>query len=163
MPVSSPASFYDIACTDLNGKRLSLREFKDRPMIIVNTASLCGFSAQFEGLEEVWQKNKDKGLVILGVPSNDFGRQEPGDSAQIISLCTLKFGVTFPLLAKTPVKGEDAHPIFKWLAAQGNFWSQPRWNFYKYAITRDGHLHDWFSSWTAPGTGRFQRVVQDIL
>ena len=132
-------------------------------MLIVNTASLCGFSAQFAGLEALWQRHKDEGLVVLGVPSNDFGQQEPGDSVQIVSLCMAKFAITFPMLAKTPVRGPDAHPLFQWLAEEGGFVAKPRWNFYKYVIGRDGHLKKWFSSFADPGRPGFEKALKEMM
>lgn len=158
-----PQNIYDITCVDLMGFPLPLRQFAGRPMIVVNTASLCGYAPQLKGLENIWQENRGKGLVILGVPSNDFGHQEPGDSKQIVSLCVTKFGVTFPMLAKTQVKGSDAHPLFHWLAQEGGGWSCPRWNFYKYVIGRDGRLKDWFLPLTTPDSGRFGKAVREAI
>jgi glutathione peroxidase len=152
-------NIYDITCVDLMGAPLPMQQFEGRPIIIVNTASLCGFAPQLTGLESVWRAHRDAGLVVLGVPSNDFGHQEPGDSKQVVSLCVTKFGVTFPMLAKTPVKGRDAHPLFRWLADQGGAWSRPRWNFYKYVVGRDGRLKNWFLPLTTPGSARFEKAV----
>ena len=154
---------YDIDCTDLSGKPLPLKQFAGKPLLIVNTASLCGFSSQFRGLEQIWQDHKNTGLTVIGVPSNDFGHQEPGQSRALATLCLEKFGVTFPLLEKTPVKGAEAHPLFRWLANEGGFWARPRWNFYKYLISREGRLKAWYSSLTAPETNRFQKAVTGLL
>lgn len=156
-------SLYDIDCVDLTGKPFPLRQFAGRPLLIANTASFCGFSPQLTDMESVWQANKDKGLAVIGVPSNDFGRQEPGDSAQIASLCATKYGVTFPLLAKTHVRGPQAHPLFQWLGQRGGFLSRPRWNFYKYIVGRDGQLKDWFSPFTNPRHPRFERALAEAL
>jgi glutathione peroxidase len=161
--IAMPTSAYDIECTDYQGQPLPLRQFAGKPLLIVNTASLCGFSPQFKGLEKIWQNNRDKGLVVLGVPSNDFGQQEPGNSTEIVSLCTTKFGVTFPLLAKTPVKGNAAHPLFQWLAQEGGFFARPRWNFYKYIVSRDGHLQNWYSSLTTPEASRFKAAITEAI
>ena len=163
MTVQNPASIYDIVCSDWHGNPVPLSQFKGQPMLIVNTASLCSFSPQLKGLEKIWQAYQNKDLILLGVPSNDFGRQEPGNSAEIVSACSLKFGVTFPLLAKTVVKGANAHPLFQWISAEGGFLARPRWNFYKYIINRDGHLHEWFSPLTAPETKRFQEAITAAL
>jgi len=154
---------YDIDCVDLAGKPLPLRQFSGQPLLIINTASLCGFSPQFRELEDIWQKNKSKGLVVLGVPSNEFGHQEPGSSSQIMSLCTTKFGISFPLLAKTLVRGADAHPLFQFLRQEGGFLAKPHWNFYKYIIGRDGHLKSWFSSLTSPNTTCFRQAVEKAV
>ena len=161
--MQNAASIYDIDCIDLMGKPFPLRQFVGRPLLIANTASFCGFTPQLVDMEAVWQRDKDKGLVVIGMPSNDFGQQEPGDSAQIAALCTTKFGVTFPIMAKTPVSGPQAHPLFQWLVQEGGFLSKPRWNFYKYIIGRDGHLKDWFLPITNPRHPRFERALVDAL
>lgn len=160
--VNQPNSIYAFDCIDLYGKSIPLSVYKGRPILVVNTASLCGFSPQFKGLEEIWQKNQDKGLVVLGVPSGDFGKQELGSNAAIVTMCSTKFRVSFPLLAKTHVRGSDAHPLFQWLSKESGFLGRPRWNFYKYLIGRDGKLKNWFCSFTAPETPRFTKAVNDL-
>jgi glutathione peroxidase len=155
----SSKTAYDFDCVDLHGKPLSLNQFKGQPLVIVNTASLCGSSFQYKGLENLWKKHKHEGLVVIGVPTNDFGRQEPGNSAAIASLCSLKFGVTFPLIEKTPITGPEAHPLFKWIAEEGGFFAKPRWNFYKYIIGRNGRLVDWYSTLTTSTSSRFENAV----
>lgn len=155
-------SIYDLDCTDLHGNPISLDHFRGHPLLIVNTASLCGFSTQFKGLEDVWKNNKDKGLVVLGVPSGDFGQQEVGSNVDIVMMCSTKFGITFPVLAKTHVKGPQAHPLFQWIAKEGGFMAKPRWNFYKYLIGTDGTLKNWFTSFTSPGAPRFTRAVAEL-
>lgn len=155
---------YDFELETLQGsKPLPLSQFAGQPLVIVNTASQCGFTYQYKGLEEVWQANRDKGLVVIGVPSNDFGRQEPGKASEIAQFCEINFGVDFPLAAKTPVSGSAAHPLFKHLASEGGFLSKPRWNFYKYLIGRDGRLVTWFSSFTKPDSSTFKRAVAKII
>jgi len=142
---------------------MPLQEFAGRPVIIVNTASKCGFTPQYAGLEALWQARRDEGLILIGVPCNDFGGQEPGSAEQIYSFCATNFGVNFLLTSKEHVKGPEAHPLFEWLAAQGGFWSRPRWNFYKYLIGRDGKLKTWFSSLTPPGSAKFTRAVDALI
>ncbi len=155
---------YDFGLETLQGgKPMPLSQFKGKPLLIVNTASQCGFTYQYKGLEEVWRENRDKGLVVIGVPSNDFGRQEPGKASEIAQFCEINFGVDFPLAAKTPVSGSDAHPLFKHLGEEGGFLSKPRWNFYKYLINRDGRLATWFSSMTKPDSASFKRAVAKIV
>jgi glutathione peroxidase len=158
-----PDSAYAFAFQSLEGKPMPLAAFKGKPMVIVNTASKCGFTPQYKGLEELWQAKRDKGLVVLGVPSNDFGAQEPGSASEIKSFCELRFGVDFPLTEKVRVTGADAHPLFKWIAAKGGFLARPHWNFYKYLIGPDGRLVDWFSSVTAPGSAKFTKAVDKLL
>jgi glutathione peroxidase len=158
-----PDSAYAFAFQSLEGKPMPLAAFRGKPMVIVNTASKCGFTPQYKGLEELWQAKRDKGLVVLGVPSNDFGAQEPGSASEIKSFCELRFGVDFPLTEKVRVTGADAHPLFKWIAAKGGFLARPHWNFYKYLIGPDGRLVDWFSSVTAPGSAKFTKAVDKLL
>jgi glutathione peroxidase len=154
---------FDFTFQSLQGKPLALAQFAGKPMVIVNTASKCGFTPQYKALEEVWRSHRDQGLVVLGVPCNDFGGQEPGDAAAIGQFCEIRYGVDFPLTEKVHVRGDDRHPLFQWLAQQGGAWSRPRWNFYKYLIGRDGQLRHWFSSITSPTAGRFTRALGDIL
>jgi len=154
-------SAYAFSFQSLEGRPLPLSDFAGRPIIVVNTASKCGFTPQYKGLEELWQANRAKGLVVLGVPSNDFGQQEPGNADEIKQFCELRFGVDFPLTEKVHVKGGEAHPLFRWLVAKGA--GRPRWNFYKYLIGPDGQLVDWFSSLTAPNSRRFARAVERLM
>jgi glutathione peroxidase len=159
----SDKNAFDFTFTSLKGKPLPLSEFKGHPLLIVNTASKCGFTPQYKGLEAVWQAHKSDGLVVLGVPCNDFAHQEPGGADEIATFCETNFGVDFPLTAKVHVKGPEAHPLFKWMIAQGGFLSKPRWNFYKYLIGRDGQLKTWFASVTAPESPKFQRAVEGLV
>jgi len=154
---------YAFSFKSLEGKPLNLADFAGKPMVIVNTASKCGFTPQYEGLEALWKAKRDQGLVVLGVPSNDFGKQEPGSASEIKSFCQVRFGVDFPLTEKVQVTGENAHPLFKWIGAQGGFLAKPHWNFYKYLIGPDGKFVDWFSSITAPGSTRFTKAVDRLL
>ncbi|BFM10428.1 glutathione peroxidase [Simiduia litorea] len=131
-----------------NAERLSAESqdfgaFKGKVLLIVNTASKCGFTPQYKGLEELYKKYKDQGFEILGFPCNQFGKQEPGDSAEISEFCELNFGVTFPLYAKVDVNGEGAHPLFNWLKAEapGVFGTEGiKWNFTKFLVGRDGKV-----------------------
>lgn len=161
--MSDATTVYDFTLETLQGKPLPLKQFRGRPLLIVNTASKCGFTPQYKGLEQVWKDNKEKGLVVIGVPSNDFGRQEPGSASEIESFCEVNYGVDFPMAAKVPVSGPAAHPLFKWLGGQGGFLSRPRWNFYKYLIGRDGRLATWFASLTPPDSSRFRSAVEKIV
>lgn len=162
--MADPKTVYDFSLETLQGsKPLPLSQFKGQPLLIVNTASQCGFTYQYKGLEAVWQENRDNGLVVIGVPSNDFGRQEPGKASEIAEFCEINFGVDFPLAAKTPVSGKEAHPLFKYLSDQGGFLSRPRWNFYKYVIGRDGKLVTWFSSLTKPDSATFKRAISKVV
>ncbi|TAL04924.1 MAG: glutathione peroxidase [Rhodospirillaceae bacterium] len=154
---------FDFSFIDLQGRPFPLGQFSGRPMVVVNTASKCGFTPQYAGLEALWRSRRDHGLVVLGVPCNDFGGQEPGDASTIAAFCDRTYGVDFPLTAKVHVRGPETHPLFQWLAQEGGYFSRPRWNFYKYLIGRDGCLHDWFGSITPPGAGRFVKAVEKIV
>jgi glutathione peroxidase len=153
------ATAYDFRFEALRGGALPLSDFRGRPLLIVNTASQCGFTPQYAGLGELWRRHRDAGLVVLGVPSNDFGGQEPGSSDEIASFCDANYGIDFPMTAKVSVQGAAAHPLFRWLADQGGFLSRPRWNFYKYLIARDGRLATWFASITTPQSPRLGRAI----
>ncbi|MFM9889671.1 MAG: glutathione peroxidase [Rickettsiales bacterium] len=157
-------SAYDYQFTALiGGKPMLLSQFKGKVLLVVNTASECGFTPQYEGLEKLYETYKDKGLVVLGVPSNDFGGQEPGDSAQIAHFCKLNYGVTFPMAAKEVVSGHGAHPFYAWASDTLGFGTAPKWNFHKYLIGRDGKLVDYFNSTTAPDADRLTKAVEAAL
>jgi len=136
--------------TTIQGQPLPLSSFEGRTVLVVNTASACGFTPQYHGLQALHRKYADRGLVVLGVPSNDFGAQEPGSSAEIQEFCESHFGVEFPLAGKVQVAGDEAHPFFRWAAQEMGPLAQPRWNFHKYLVAPDGRLVDWFSSATDP-------------
>ena len=147
----------------IDGKPLDLGQYAGRPLLIANTASRCGFTPHYAGLQQMWDEYRDRGLVVIGVPSNDFGGQEPGSEAEISGFCERNYGVTFPMAAKLPVKGASAHKLFRFLAEQGGTLSRPRWNFYKYVIAPDGSLAAWFSSLTQPQSGRVRAAVERAL
>ena len=134
----------------IDGQPLPLSRFQGRAVLVVNTASQCGFTPQYQGLQSLYRKYRDRGLTVLGVPSNDFGGQEPGDAAEIRHFCASRYGIDFPLTDKVRVAGDEAHPFFLWAAKEMGPLAQPRWNFHKYLIAPDGRLVDWFSSATEP-------------
>ena len=154
---------HDFQLNTLDGKPLPLKSFAGKPVLIVNTASQCGFTPQYADLQDLWRHYKDRGLVVLGVPCNDFGKQEPGDSAAIGAFCQKNYGVEFPMAAKVHVKGPGIDPLYKWLAAQGGWLSRPHWNFHKYLIGGDGRVKDWFSTFTNPKAPRFRRAIDSVL
>ena len=141
-------------------KPQSLCQYSGKVVVVVNTASFCGFTSQYEGLEALYAKYRDKGLVVLGFPSNDFS-QETGSNKEIADFCENTFGVKFPMFAKTSVTGKDANPLFKQLAAKTG--TTPRWNFYKYVIARDGQSVVSFNSMADPKSGSFVREVEKQL
>ncbi len=138
----------------------NLCQYQGKVILVVNTASYCGFTSQYEGLEKLYSKYKDRGLVVLGFPSNDFGNQEPGSNQQIAEFCTNTFGVKFPMLAKTSVKGREANPLFRKLAEQSE---APAWNFHKYIINREGKFVRSFSSLTSPDSRRLIVEIERAL
>lgn len=138
----------------------NLCQYQGKVILVVNTASYCGFTSQYEGLEKLYSKYKDRGLVVLGFPSNDFGNQEPGSNQQIAEFCTNTFGVKFPMLAKTSVKGQQANPLFRKLAEQSE---APAWNFHKYIINREGKFVRSFSSLTSPDSRRLIVEIERAL
>ncbi len=154
---------YAFTFTDLQGAPLDLQQFAGRPLLVVNTASKCGFTPQYEGLQAVWSLYRDRGLTVIGVPSNQFGGQEPGSAADIGAFCSRTYGVSFPLTEKLDVRGPGAHPLFRWLGQEGGMLSRPRWNFYKYIIARDGSLATWFSSLTKPDSVRFRAALDRVV
>ena len=161
--MTTPTSAFQFTLPGLAGGTLDLADYAGRPLLIVNTASRCGFTGQYAGLQTLWDRYRDRGLMVIGVPSNDFGRQEPGAEAEIGVFCQKNYGVTFPLSAKLPVSGRAAHPLYRFLAAQGGILSQPRWNFYKYLVSPTGQLKDWFLSTTDPLSARVSRAVEGQL
>jgi glutathione peroxidase len=161
-PVSA-ANAHDFSFRAIEGGALPLAGYKGRPVLVVNTASQCGFTKQYAGLQELWTRYRERGLVVLGVPSNDFGGQEPGSEAEIKKFCAVNFDVDFPLAAKETVKGEGAHPFYKWAAAELGVMAAPRWNFHKYLIGPDGKLVDWFSTPTDPMASRVTAAIEALL
>ena len=140
---TAPASVYDFEAVSIDGKPAQLSTQRGKVLLIVNTASACGFTPQFAGLEALWQGLRDKGLVVLGFPSNQFGKQDPGSNAEIASFCQVNYGVSFPMMAKVDVNGGNAHPLWRWLTteAPGILGTKAiKWNFTKFLIGKDGQV-----------------------
>jgi glutathione peroxidase len=154
---------YEYNFTTLKGEPYPLSALAGRPLVVVNTASKCGFTPQYKGLEALWRAHKEAGLVVIGVPSNDFAGQEPGSAEEISSFCELNYGVDFPMMEKVHVKGPEAHPFFKWAAKEGGFLAGPKWNFFKYLVAKDGSLSTWFSSVASPDSQKFVKAVEQII
>ena len=133
---------YDFTVKDIQGNDLSLEKFKGKVMLIVNTASNCGFTKQYDGLEKLYEKYKDQGFIVLGFPCNQFGKQEPGDEKEIANFCTDTFNVTFPMMSKIEVNGENAHPLYKFLKKEkgGILGDEIKWNFTKFLVDKEGNL-----------------------
>ncbi|MBI5262842.1 MAG: glutathione peroxidase [Bradyrhizobium sp.] len=153
---------YAFSFPALDREDIRLGAYSGRPLLIVNTASLCGYTPQYAGLQELWNEFRDRGLVIIGVPSNDFGGQEPGGAIEIGATAHGQYSATFPIAAKTTVVGKSAHPFYKW-AAEARPKEVPRWNFHKYLIGRDGYIADVFASAVEPGDTRVRTAVARVL
>jgi glutathione peroxidase len=147
----------------INGGQIEPQSLKGKVVLVVNTASQCGFTPQYRGLETLWRQYRDRGLVVLGVPSNDFGAQEPGSNPEVATFCEINYGVDFPLLEKQVVTGPGAHPFFRWAAERTGPLGVPRWNFHKILVGRDGQLADWFASTTAPDADRLRAAIDKAL
>lgn len=154
---------HDFAFTSIDGAPLPLSSFAGKAVLVVNTASKCGLTPQYDGLEALWTAYKDKGLVVLGVPSNNFGWQEPGTEAQIKDFCATRFSVDFPMTSKTVVKGGKAHPFYKWAKAVLGKDGEPQWNFHKLLIGKDGKLVRAFGSRTEPAAPEVKAAVEAAL
>ncbi len=143
---------YDFTVKDIQGNDLSLEKFKGKVMLIVNTASNCGFTKQYDGLQKLYEKYKDQGFVVLGFPCNQFGKQEPGDEKEIANFCTDTFNVTFPMMSKIEVNGENAHPLYKFLKKEkgGVLGDEIKWNFTKFLVDKEGNLVDRFAPQKTP-------------
>lgn len=157
------ATLHDFTLTGIDGKPMPLSQFKGRAVLLVNTASACGFTPQYEGLEKLWESRGKDGLVVIGVPCNDFGAQEQGSEAEIGAFCVKNFGVTFPLTSKYSVKGPEAHPLYVWAAEQAGMLGTPKWNFHKYLFDGEGKFVDWFASATSPTGPKIRKALEKVL
>lgn len=160
---ASTMSFHDFEFTSIEGEALPASAFDGKAVLVVNTASQCGFTKQYTALQNVYEQYRDQGLVVLGVPSNDFGGQEPGSEAEIKEFCEVNFSVDFPLTGKVVIKGDNAHPFYKWAKDQVGMVGSPKWNFHKYLIDPNGALVDWFSTPTAPTSGKVTKAIKAVL
>lgn len=154
---------HDFEFKSIDGKTLKLKDYAGHPVLVVNTASECGYTPQYAGLESLWRKYKDRGLIVLGVPSNDFGRQEPGSEAEIRNFCTKNYGVSFPMTAKYEVSGRKAHSFYHWITAQAGDAAAPRWNFHKYLIDGKGELVGIYPSKVAPEDKKLVSEIEGLL
>jgi glutathione peroxidase len=154
---------YDFNFNDLDGSPLNLSTYKNKVIVVVNVASQCGFTSQYEDMQKIWKKYQSKGIIILGVPSNDFGKQEPGSNKDIKNFCEAKFGITFPMTEKVLVKGTDAHPFYIWARENHGKSAIPKWNFHKIIIDKSGKVAETFSSMTNPSTKKFIKALKKLL
>ena len=158
----SRVTAYAFTFPGLDGGEILLSSHSGQPILVVNTASLCGYTPQYTGLQSLWTRYRAKGLLVLGVPSNDFGGQEPGGAAEIAETAQHQYGVTFPITAKAVVKGPNAHPFYKW-AADVRPKDVPRWNFHKYLIAADGSITDVFPETVEPTDTRIKTAIARAL
>jgi len=154
---------YDFEFTSIEGDKLPLSQYRGRPVLVVNTASFCGFTPQYQDLEALWRKYRDRGLIVIGVPSNDFGAQEPGTATEIKQFCEGNYAVDFPLTDKQAVIGATAHPFFRWIAGELGEAGAPRWNFHKYLIAPDGSLAGAWPSRVRPMDKEITAEVEQLL
>lgn len=157
------ATAYDFQFTSIGGAPLPLSDFRGKALLVVNVASQCGLTPQYAGLEALWKARRAQGLVVLGVPCNDFGAQEPGTEGEIKTFCETRFAVDFPMTAKEHVLGANAHPLYKWVVEQLGEGAAPKWNFHKYLFARDGSLAGTFGSRMEPDSPEIAQAIDEVL
>jgi glutathione peroxidase len=151
---------HDFSFEAIEGGSLPMTSFEGKAVLVVNTASFCGYTHQYSALQALWDRYRERGLVVLGVPSNDFGAQEPGSETAIKEFCTLNYDVEFPMTTKQIVRGDNAHPFYRWAADTLGVAAAPRWNFHKYLVAPDGRLVAWFPTATAPDADEVIRAIE---
>ncbi len=162
-PAGEGKSAHDFRFDAIAGGDLDMQDYAGKAVLVVNTASFCGFTGQYEGLQALWERYRDRGLVVLGVPSNDFGNQEPGTETEIQEFCEMNFAVTFPMTAKYAVRGTEAHPFYRWARQEMGAGKAPRWNFHKYLIGPDGRLAGSFASTVEPTAPELVAAIEAAL
>ena len=160
--MSSDKSFHDFSIESISGGDISLSDYKNKVVLLVNTASQCGFTPQYAGLQKIYDRYKDDGFVVLGVPSDDFN-QELSTDDDVKKFCEIRYGVNFPLTSIQKIKGDSAHPLYKWISGNTSVIGQPRWNFHKYLISKEGQVLNWFSSMTSPTSDGLLKQVEQAL
>ena len=154
--------FYDFSIESITGETINFEDYKHKIILVVNTASYCGFTKQYDELQELWDLYKEKGLIVLGVPSNSFN-QEKNNDADIKEFCEVNFNINFPLTTLTEVKGKNAHVLFKWAKENHGKSAEPKWNFHKILINKDGKVQDTFASFTKPTSKKIIKAIESIL
>ena len=150
---------YDFEFNSIDGNKIKLSNFKNKVLVIVNVASRCGYTPQYEDLQILWSNYKNKNLVVIGVPTNNF-KQEPANNKEIKDFCETNFGINFPMTEKTNVIGKDAHPFYKWAKKNHGIGAIPKWNFHKIVIGKNGKVVDTFASFTKPTSGKFLNLIE---
>ena len=156
-------TFFDLNVNSINGDALNLSKLKGKTILLVNVASNCGFTKQYDDLQKLYDDYKEKGLIVLGVPSNQFGGQEPGSNKEIKDFCEVNFNINFPMTSKYDVKGANAHPIYKWAKETFGKSTVPKWNFHKILINKDGRIIDTYSSFTSPLSKKIISKIEKTL
>ena len=156
-------TFFDFKINSINGEELDLSSFKGKTILLVNVASKCGFTNQYDDLQNLYDDLKDKGLIVIGIPTNQFGGQEPGSEKEIKNFCETNFNITFPMTSKYEVKGANAHPIYIWAKDTFGKSTVPKWNFHKILINKDGKIEDTFASFTGPLSNKVVKRIEQIL
>ena len=154
--------FYDLSIESITGEIINFKEYENKAVLVVNTASYCGFTNQYEELQELWDTYKSKGLIVLGIPSNTFNQEKKGNE-EVKKFCEVNFNINFPLSAITEVKGNNAHEIFKWAKKNHGKSAIPKWNFHKILINKEGKIADTFSSFTKPMSKKIINKIESIL
>ena len=155
--------FFDLNIKDIQGKMINFSKYKNKTILLVNVASKCGFTKQYSGLQALYEKYKDKGLVIIGIPSNQFGGQEPGSNKEIKDFCEINFNITFPITDKVDVKGKNAHPIYLWAKENYGNSTVPKWNFHKILINKNGKIQNTYNSFIKPMSKKIIKEIELIL
>ena len=155
-----PGSAYDFTFVDIDGKNFPLSQFKGKPLLIFNSASKCGFTSQYTGIQKIHENYKNKDLIVIGIPSDNF-HQEPGSEEDIKKFCMVNFNITFDLTKKNNVVGSEVHPFFEWL--DKNYNAKPKWNFYKFVINKDGKLENHFSSTIVPSSNKLISALDKVI
>ena len=155
--------FFDLNIKGLNNETINLSEFKGKAVLLVNVASKCGFTKQYTGLQTLYDKYKDKGLLVIGVPSNQFGGQEPGSNKEIKDFCETNFNITFPITDRVDVKGKNAHILYKWAKENHGNSTVPKWNFHKILINKEGKIYDTFNSFITPLSDKITKQIEQVL
>ena len=159
---SSEKSFHDFSIESIVGEKINLSDYKNKVVLLVNTASQCGFTPQYSGLQKIYDRYKDENFIVLGVPSNDFN-QELSNNSDVKKFCEIRFGINFPMTSIQKIRGDNAHPLYKWISSSVSIIAQPRWNFHKYLISKDGKIINWYSSMTSPTSESLIREVEDAI
>ena len=155
--------FFDLSIKNIDNKIMNLSKFKGKTVLLVNVASNCGFTKQYTGLQALYEKYKEKDFIVLGVPSNQFGGQEPGSNNEIKNFCETNFNITFPITNKVDVKGDNAHSLYKWAKENHGNSTVPKWNFHKILINKEGKIEDTFASFTKPTSKKIIIKLSQLL